>query len=273
MASDTPSPAIPPGGAGHSTEGPHKLLGTLHVLFGSVLLLAGLCCGMSVIWQVAAAPLTENYQKSIAAGMKEQRDRPLREQIERLIEQEKTAETDEQRAELEAQRLELEETLAKEMPVVNFNFAMNDKRYVAFMVTDAFTGLILNAVMVIVGIGLMASKEWSRKLGLWVAWLKIGRLIVLYTVAIAVIVPAYAKQMGQMMGQMATVQQAGGPPTPGADAAEMMSMFYAISLSAVYVLMILFGVIYPIVSIRVLIRPKVKQACAPQRPIVPAGSA
>lgn len=265
--SSQPAPSVPPP---RSTEGPHKLLGTLNVLFGSVLLLAGLCCGMSVAWQIAAAPMMENSQKSVQAAMREQRDRQIERQIAGITELEESAENDEERAELEEERLVLEEELNAELPEIDFS-SMNSPQYIGYMATDAATGLILNSLLVISGIGLLASKEWARKMALWVAGLKIIRLIALNVFAIAVIIPAYSKAMGEMMKQMEASQPPGGPPM--ADMADTMSMGYAVMLSSMAGLMILFGIIYPIVLLWVLTRPKVIQACAPRPSTLPAETA
>lgn len=244
------------------------MLGTLNVLFGSVLLLAGLCCGASVAWQIAAAPMMETSQKSIQVAMREQRDRTLEMQIAELTEMEEAAETDEERADLEEQRLELEEQLNAELPEIDFS-ALNSTQYIAYLATDAATGLILNSLLVISGIGLLASKEWARKMALWVAGLKIIRLIALNLFAIAVIIPGYSKAMGKVMEQQMEVAQTPGGPAMD-NMADTMSMAYAFMFSSMAGLMILFGIIYPIVLLWILTRPKVIQACAPEPSMHPA---
>ncbi|MBL9121991.1 MAG: hypothetical protein JNG90_00030, partial [Planctomycetaceae bacterium] len=95
-----------------------------------------------------------------------------------------------------------------------------------------------------------------------VAGLKIARLVLVYGFAIAVVVPLFAAMMGEMMEKtMSSMPQRAGGPPPAAQFGQGIAMFYGFALSAGAVLMVLVGMIYPLIMLWVLTRPKVKAAC------------
>jgi hypothetical protein len=104
----------------------------------------------------------------------------------------------------------------------------------------------------------------ARRLGVWVAALKILRLVAVYGFALIFVIPVFSQKMGEMMEQMTAqmqqkAQQPGGAPMP--DMAQTLATFYGIAMSSGALSMILFGAIYPAIMLWVLTRPKVKLAC------------
>ncbi len=62
--------------------------------------------------------------------------------------------------------------------------------------------LVLNLALLASGIGLLASRSWGRKTGVWVSVLKIVRLVAVYGFAISVVAPVFAQRMSQALGKM-----------------------------------------------------------------------
>lgn len=252
---------VPTSGAASPTSGPppttaHKIIGTLNIVFGSAILLCGLCSGVYTASLVAAAPMMKNAQQQINTQQQKQRDQ----RIEALEKRVKDAKTDEERVELKAQRKAIENE--PQAPDFGEMFAwVNDIRIVGFMWADLLSSLLVNVPMLVSGVGLLGSREWARKTGLWVAGLKLVRLVALYGFAIVVVVPVYAEKMGEMVVKM----QPQMPPGQGGPNLQQMgpqiSMMYATMMTGGAVLMIIAGSVYPIISLWVLSRGYVKAAC------------
>jgi hypothetical protein len=126
---------------------------------------------------------------------------------------------------------------------------------IAHGIVDAATGLVLNIVMIVAGIGLLRLRRWGRKLALWTAALKIGRLVVVQGVALFVTVPIIAESMGNAVEGM--IPQGSGPgPPPGT-----FHTVYGVMFSVQSLAFVLFGSIYPAICLWLLRKPAVKAAC------------
>ncbi len=127
---------------------------------------------------------------------------------------------------------------------------------------DFVSGLALNVVMLVSGIGLVQLKEWSRKLALWTFGLKIVRLGVLATITIIFIIPITAKMSSDLMAGM--VQSGAGGP----QAAMMgnMAKLQAAFGTASAVLGFIFCSIWPVIGIVLLSRPGTRAACGASKP-------
>lgn len=239
----------------------HRLIGMLSVSFAGVMLLCGACGSVSMLMQVAMAPLSEGYQRTMVEALKAQRQQERDKSIAELKVQEEAAVTEEEKAQLAAQRQTLEAQPIVDLPVADMMGMYREPTFIGYLVADTITGLVLNALLLTSGIGLLAAKSWARKLAIWVAALKIARLVFVYGFAIAFVVPTFSKQMGkvaeQMVGQLPS--RPGAPPMP--PAGQTIATAYGIALTSSAVLMILFGAIYPVIMLWVLTRPKVKAAC------------
>lgn len=267
MSNELPAGARPTAGQGMSA---HKMIGTLNILFAGIMLLCGACSGFGMLMQVAMAPLSEGYQKTMQEALLAQQQQVHQRQVDALQEQEDTTTDADEKARLAAARQQLESRKPVEVPMADMMGMYRDPTLVGFLVTDAVTGLILNALMLTSGIGLLAARGWARKLALWVGGLKIARLMLVYGFAIAVVVPFFATKMGEMVEKMISqMPQRPGAPPP-AQISQAAAMGYGISLSAGAVIMIIGGVIYPIIVIWVLTRPHVKAACGERLPAPPA---
>ncbi|HEY2840811.1 MAG TPA: hypothetical protein VGJ26_16760 [Pirellulales bacterium] len=240
----------------------HKMIGTLNLIFASVLLLVGACCGVSVMGQVAMAPINDNFQKSMQEGINAQAKIERQKKIDELQAQEEAAATEADKEDLAAKRKLLEQQPLRQAPVVEMMAPYRSPKLIGYMVADLSTSLALNLLLFISGIGLLGAKSWGRRMGIWVAALKIIRLVLVYGFALFFVVPELSQKMGEMMEKMTAQvaqQQPGQPQMP--QVGQTVGTVYGVMMSSGAVLMIIFGPIYPIVMLRVLTRPKVKLAC------------
>jgi hypothetical protein len=269
LSSDRNAPRAPPTTA-------RKLIGTLNVLFASVMMLCGACSGVGLLMQVAMAPLSEGVQQQMQEAMAAQSKVEQQKIIDDLQSQEDAATSDEEKAALAARRQALEQQPPAELPMADMMGAYRDPAFLGYLITDFATGLLLNVLLFASGIGLLAAKAWGRKLGVWVAALKIVRLVAVYGFAVTFVVPVFSQKMGDMMDKMMAQaqqrqqqKQPGAPPMP--PMGKTVGTFYGIALTSGAVLMILFGAIYPIIMLWVLTRPKVKVACGESVAVPMAG--
>ena len=111
----------------------------------------------------------------------------------------KAPETEEAKRQIRA-RIQVDaEHAAAGSPDVDFvKLGLQDPRYIGHFGIDLASNLILNLLMFIAGIGLIRVKEWGRTLGVWVAALKIVRLLALTASMIVVVVPFVTQKAGEL---------------------------------------------------------------------------
>src|SRR5262249_43401668 len=134
-----------------------------------------------------------------------------------------------------------------------------------FYLVDVVTGMILNVLLLISGIGLVRLKEWGRVTGLWVAAIKIARLVVIYSINIVVIVPIMTKQFADMFEDIARAAPP-GPRGAGAPAMTEVGPAMGTMMTAAAIGIMIVGSIYPAIVLWLLSRPGVKAACTNPRP-------
>jgi hypothetical protein len=236
--------------------GTAKTIGVLNMVFGVCLILCVGCYGASVLMQSLMAPAMAAQQEQMQLTMKAARDQ----QLVQIRQQESAAKGAEEKARLQAQRKALESQVEPKMPDFTHMYGLDDPLVQGYYLTDVATAFALNVALLVSGIGLINLKEWGRLLALWVAGLKIARLVTLYGFYLVVIVPIILQRMTtgfQELGRAAQ-QGAGGagpPPTFGATFGTVMA--------AAAAMMVVLGVIYPIIVLILLSRRGVKAACSP----------
>jgi hypothetical protein len=119
-------------------------------------------------------------------------------------------------------------------------------------------------IMVVSGVGLLRFAEWSRRLGIWVAWLKIARLGLL-SVSLIVLSETNAPKMAKVFASADVVAGAAKAPRDAAaqaqDEQDAKTTLRLVNWSYVIGLLVL-GSVYPAVAIRVLTRPGARLACS-----------
>lgn len=246
------------------TPQPAATLGLLNLIFGGAFLL----CGTFSLSSAMMAPLMQEPSraigKSIAAEMEAKHQKLLAE-IKALEDGATTAEEREvyRRGRIQVEKQGPPSTASTEI----FSVGFSDPKIAQYSWIDALTGIPLNLALIVAGLGLLQMSEWGRKLSIWVAGLKIARIVLAQGYWIFGVVPGFSRQIGGMASQMVTQAQAGGggggpPPID-------FTMLYLVMYSIIGVFTILAVIIYPIISLVVLRKPGVRAACLPARPVDP----
>jgi hypothetical protein len=248
------SQGIPPGYV-LPTPQRAKLVGTLNIIFASLLLLYILFQIAMLFMMPMIMQMSGDMVKQAQAKVDQQREDRLAE----LKKEAAEAKTDEEKAQIKQNMTALEKAApAVTMPNMSVvTDAMKDPAYLAYVWGDMISGLVLNVAMLISGIGLLQLSERNRRLALWTFALKILRLCFLAVLMILIIIPMTSRMTSEMMGGMAQ-GGAGGPP-----AAMMgdLAKFQAAIGSVQAVLGAVFGSIWPIIGIILLTRPGTRAAC------------
>jgi hypothetical protein len=134
-------------------------------------------------------------------------------------------------------------------------FGMEDPKVFRFTLVDVVTGGVLNFMMLASGIGLINIKRWGARLWTWTAWIKLVRLVLLWGFYIIAVTPSFSESMARSAVAMIPKMGARGAPTVGE-----LTRVYAIMNLIVAIFMMVFGAIYPILSLWMLGRPGVRVA-------------
>ncbi len=266
MESNMPNMLPPAGVVAPPKSGAPKVLGLLNIIFGAALLLCGLCSVVSVMTQIAMAPMLTAAQQQMQQRVKDQQEAERTEQLRILNEQEQAATTEEEKQKIQNQRQGVQTAPTVVMPVMpdmTKMYGMNDPHVLAYFLTDILSSVLMNSFLVISGVGLVGMKEWGRKLAIWVAAIKIGRLFVSQFYNIVVVVPVWVKQMTEVMEQMMTQMPPGpgGGPPPGFGS--QLATIYGIMFTVAAVGTLVIGSIYPGILLWMLTRSDAKAACRP----------
>jgi hypothetical protein len=236
-----------------------KLVGTLNIVFASMLLLYILFQIAMLFFTPALIEMSGGMVKQAQAKIDQQR----KDQQAELKKEAAEAKTAEEKKVVEERLSTLEKTPQVTMPDMSkVTDMMKNPVIRANQWLDFSSGLALNVAMLVSGIGLVQLKEWGRKLALWTFGLKIVRLGVLAMIMIIFILPITAKMSSEMMAGMMQ-SGAGGP-----QAAMMgnMAKLQAAFGTAQAVLGFVFGSIWPVIGIVLLSRPGTRVACQASKP-------
>jgi hypothetical protein len=240
-----------------------KVIGILNIVFGSLLALCSICFGLSLAAQSAMGPMFAAQQQQFQQMLEADRQQKLQE----LQKRAQAADNAKEKAAIQAQELALKGQPLPKMP--DMTKFTQDPVYQLYGIVDVVTSLILNVLMIVCGIGLVRYAEWGRQLGLWVAALKIVRLVVLYGFFIVVVVPRLTRAITSMFQEMVEQMAKAGPPAkgmPGPAQMAQMGTSLGIMYTASAIGVVLLGVIYPIIVLILLSRPRVKAACVSSAP-------
>jgi hypothetical protein len=235
-----------------------KVLGILNIVFASGILLCGLCSGFYYMMLPGLMKASATMQETAIKHFEEEQKADLK----KLDEADQAAKSDEEKAAIEKQRIEV-----RSRPKPNFglndpsSLGLDDPKLMKYMWADLLTSLVLNLMMLIAGIALVNRKPSGITLGLWTAGLKIIRLILIYSLFAIVVVPTLARTLGKVAVAATQAQVTGRPMPPNVDMAFFVRT-YTIMYTVVAVGMIVFGSIYPLVSLWLLSRPGARAACS-----------
>lgn len=251
----------------HATPLPNyrttRLLGIFNIVFATCLLIFGLCMTVSVMVQPMFFKAINDAQKTL----EEKGEATRKAELDSIAKREADAKSEEEKKEFAAQREEIEARPKAKLPgMMDMSKIMNQPMLQGWTWVEILTGLSLNIALFISGIGLLKYNGWSRTLGIWVALLKLARLVLVYGFFIISVVPPMSKTIGEAVGEMMAAQQ--GIQVKGAGAvpdAQVFTKIYTITYSLMGAGMISVGSIYPALMLWFLTRPRVKAACEPTR--------
>jgi hypothetical protein len=229
-----------------------RTFGILNIIFGSMLLLGGLCCGGTILSLSAAGAMANQaqVQASVENAWKQQQQQ----QLDRLQQQLDAAADPQAR-----QRIQREMEAIKQAPAPKVDVAamygVKDPGVVVFWSVEVLSGLVLNLVLIVAGIGLLAVAEWARMLSIGLAALKLLRLAALYGYALVQVIPVMARDSGKAFHDLASQapQQGGNVPT-AAEIAENIGQ----SASVAAAIFVVLAAIYPVLMLLFLTRAPVK---------------
>lgn len=246
-----------------------KLIGSLNVAFGFLLFLIGL--GRL---DLIGPSFTQNQPFKLERGDAQIfYDQFHQRQIFELQKLEESTTNESKQAKLRSERLELAANHQKD---IDQHLDLKSINYVLLLLNwyfwaDFATGPVLNLLMLASGVGLTQLRVWARRMAIWVALLKIVRILALTLFFTIAIVPQARRTMDAVahteLGEViiakansALTQASHGPP-PVHYTAEN----FAVNMAAMAYILAVFGMIlcliYPAISLVILTRPSVKAAC------------
>lgn len=230
-----------------------RTIGILNIVFASLLLLYGMVQGVMSI----ASPLLTRGVLSRVQEQKNQLRAQAQNELADLVRQESATEDAAEKARIQSRRTVVQSQLQRLGTEPDLSAIQNmttDPRVLGHAIANIVTGLTLNALMLSSGLGLIKLREWGRKLGLWVAGLKLARLAALTASQVLLVLPVTTQRMNEMMVQ-GNLGASGGP-----DVEQMMKMTALVS-TAVAALTLILGSIYPVIVLWALSRPATRAAC------------
>jgi hypothetical protein len=174
-----------------------KTFGILNLIFGGLLLLYGL--GEAVV--VVAMPYLMSMGQESLQQVQTQEKAKRQAEIAELKEREATAKTAAEKTKIAAERRARESLPEPDMTPIFTDVQELQGRARVIQWPQIGSGLLLNALMIVSGAGLIGLKEWARKLVLGVAGFKVLRLVAL-TTATLLFLPTQMKQTQAMLARM-----------------------------------------------------------------------
>jgi hypothetical protein len=138
--------------------------------------------------------------------------------------------------------------------------------HIAFWI-EVSLGILLNVAMIVAGVGLVFMKNWARKLAIWVAALKIVRLLAVTLIMMIVFVPEEMRrsQAEESNSQVVVSTSANGASqfvaVSASSSARVVALFQMTATGGEFVL----GSIYPVLVLILLTRLSVWAACVAER--------
>src|ERR1051326_1167676 len=123
-----------------------RTIGVLNIIFGSVLILCGLCSALNLGMQTTMGPMMAAQQQQMQQAFKAERQRA----VDQLEARAKASTDPKEKTTLEAQKKALENQPLPEPPDMSKIF--QNPQWRGYMLADVVTGLLLNLLMVVSGI-------------------------------------------------------------------------------------------------------------------------
>jgi hypothetical protein len=233
-------------------------LGLMNLIFGGILLLFG--AGQAALTYYGPKWF-EGFEDQIQEQFKAQ-NAEREAKIAELTEKLKAAKTEDEKKDFETQLVSLQKKPQLDPKLFEEAKGLQtDSRIVAYTYTEMATGVILNILMIVSGVGLLMLAEWARRLAVAVAWLKILRWVTIVGATAFVILPITTAKMQPMLQRM-QVQVGGGPGGGGGTSVALMAtqMQFVVGIVTTVASAVI-AAIYPVFLIWFLTRPNARAAC------------
>jgi hypothetical protein len=236
-------------------RGPRRI-GIFAIVIALVLMAT---CNQWSIFYAALLPafsrMGQAMERSATKAIQEERRHDLEEARAKV----EAAKTEAERSEAQAGLQALEASPMPPTPPISWFYdSLNDRRVRPYIWLDAMTGLMLNVAMFVGAIGLVQLREWGRKTTFWVAAAKVLRIALATVLGVGVVMPALgrvaADGLGKFLSQMP--RGPGGGPSP----AQLRSVMTIVCTASLVVFELL-ALIWPLIVLWVLSRPKAQAAC------------
>jgi hypothetical protein len=245
-----PNPVVVP-----TPQGP-KIIGILSVVFGAILILQGAVQGLALL----VSPMIERMAEAQTARQEASEADARRRAIEEIRVQERATEDGAEKARLAARRQAIESAPKPYRPSMTGAFAISrDPRLMPYQLVELSSGLILNALMVAAGVGLIRLRAWGRSLAMWVSGLKILWTAVMGVITVAIILPITVSASQDYL-RKAMAEQAAAGIRPAPQMAQV-GRYLGVFSTASAVGATLIALIFPAITLWVLTRPGARAAC------------
>ena len=134
---------------------------------------------------------------------------------------------------------------------------MDDRNFVRFSLLENGTGLLTNGLMFATGIGLLNLRRWGVRWWGILAWVKIGLAVGLWGYYIVGVAPGFSESMAKNVASMFSLQ---GIPANRAPSVADLTRVYSIMNLMMALGAMTVGSTYPVISLILLGRPRVKAA-------------
>ena len=181
-----------------------RTFGIMNLVFGILMFLVG-------AGYIAITIVAPSFQKQMVVKFEQQQAKSKAEREAKVAElkaKEEAAKTKEEKDTLKDEREAVESNVEPDLSAMNEMMGFNvfsDVRLAIYTFSELISGMILNVLMVISGVGLLGLAEWGRRLAITVAWLKIVRWVAMIVVTLVLIVPITAAKIQKMFD---SIQQA-----------------------------------------------------------------
>ena len=239
-----------------------KTLGILSVIFSVILILVGLC-------GLAGTVLGPTFMQFADTAVKQQQQKveaDTKAQAAALDGREKAAKTDEEKSAIKAERDSL--AASPKPPQVDMKAMtgmLTDPTYLAFTYVFYLTGLILQVLLLVAGIGLIRLTPWGRSLGVTWAGLQIAQVVILAVISFVYVQPKVRALSADVLAKMEADQKAGAPANPGMVGAQFAKSIESMAAPLAVLQVVLFCT-YPTIMLILLNTAGARAACLPAKP-------
>jgi hypothetical protein len=244
-----PSPQIP------------RTFGSLNIVFGAIMLLVGLGYAF---WYFYAPTFSTQMQAQIEQQQAKRKAERAAE-LAKLKREEAAAKTEEEKKAAKEAREAFESVAEADVVDITDLTGVNvltDRRVATFYWAEVSSGVLLNLLMIISGVGLVMLTEWGRKLALGVCCLKIVRWIFVLVATLVMVIPITSERMQGVFTKIQVQAKAGGAVPMAAD----MIKITAIAGGVMSVVTAILGSIYPAIALVFLSLARSRAACLEGQP-------